>query len=190
MDKKIELKLLSVAGAQNSARIYAFIMGEKDGSRYFPVLANEAEAQAVVAQMQNVKVTRPLIYDVFAEFINTVGQSLDEVVIFSAVNGILYARLIFQEGCMIEAKAADAIALAVHFSCPVYALDSIVESENIVPDIMRPYHRSTEKEIERFNKKLKRAIAAEDYETAAKIRDIIKELSEKSKEEDNNDTPA
>ena len=111
MDKKVELRLLSVAGAQNNARIFALIMGEKDGARYFPILVNESEAQSVVVMMQNVKVVRPLVHDVFADFITMSGQVLDEVVIFNVVNGTFYAHLVFQEGGMLEAKAAaEAVA--------------------------------------------------------------------------------
>ncbi len=155
-------------------------MGEKDGERYFPILANETEVQAVVAQMQNVNVQRPLIYDAFAEFIRMAGQSLAEVVICNAVNGVLYAHLVFQEGGKVESRAADAIALALHFSCPVYALESIVEAENIVPSAASKKQRSVGEEIERLNKKLQKAIVSEDYETAAKIRDIIRSLSEQN----------
>lgn len=177
MEKKVELKLLSVAGAQNNARIFALIMGEKDGTRYFPILANETEAQAVVAVMQNVKVVRPLVHDAFADYIKASGDTLTEVVIISVHKGTFYANLVYDRGITVECKAADAIALALHFSCPIYALDSVVESENIVPDINRARHRTVSEEIERMNKKLEEAVAAEDYETAAKLRDIIKELS-------------
>lgn len=185
MDKKVELRLLSVAGAQNNARIFALIMGEKDGARYFPILVNESEAQSVVVMMQNVKVVRPLVHDVFADFITMSGKVLDEVVIFNVVNGTFYAHLVFQEGGMLEAKAADAIALALRFSCPIYALDSIVEAENIVPDVNRAVRRSVGDEIERLKKKLQHAISAEDYETAAKLRDIIKELSSDTPRDEN-----
>lgn len=185
MDKKVELKLLSVAGAQNNARIFALIMGEKDGTRYFPILVNESEAQSVVVMMQSVKAVRPLIHDVFADFITLSGQVLDEVVIFNVVNGTFYAHLVFQDGMKLEAKAADAIALSLRFSCPIYALDSVVEAENIVPDVNRAVRRSVGEEIYRLKKKLQRAISAEDYETAAKLRDIIKELSADNQEDEN-----
>ena len=185
MEKKVELKLLSVAGAQNNARIFALIMGEKDGTRYFPILTNETEAQAVVAVMQNVKVVRPLVHDAFADYIKASGDTLTEVVIISVHKGTFYANLVYDRGITVECKAADAIALALHFSCPIYALDSIVEAENIVPDVNRAVRRSVGDEIERLKKKLQRAISAEDYETAAKLRDIIKELSSDTPRDEN-----
>ena len=185
MEKKVELKLLSVAGAQNNARIFALIMGEKDGTRYFPILANETEAQAVVAVMQNVKVVRPLVHDAFADYIKASGDTLTEVVIISVHKGTFYANLVYDRGITVECKAADAIALALHFSCPIYALDSVVEAENIVPDVNRAVRRSVGEEIDRLKKKLQRAISAEDYETAAKLRDIIKELSADNQEDEN-----
>ena len=162
MDKKVELKLLSVAGAQNNARIFALIMGEKDGTRYFPILVNESEAQSVVVMTQNVQAERPLIHDVYADFLT-----------------------LSEDGMKLEAKAADAIALSLRFSCPIYALDSVVEAENIVPDVNRAVRRSVGEEIDRLKKKLQRAISAEDYETAAKLRDIIKELSANGQEDEN-----
>ena len=73
----------------------------------------------------------------------------------------------------------------MEFSCPIYALDSVVEAENIVPDVNRAVRRSVGEEIDRLKKKLQRAISAEDYETAAKLRDIIKELSADNQEDEN-----
>ena len=87
-------------------------------------------------------------------------QQLTEVVIISVHKGTFYANLVYDRGITVECKAADAIALALHFSCPIYALDSIVESENIVPDINRARHRTVSEEIERMNKKLEEAVAA------------------------------
>lgn len=186
MGKKVALTVMSVAGTPNNNRIYALIMGEKEGNRYFPIIVNEAEAQSVVVQMQKISLPRPVIHDVFADYIRSTGQSLEEVFIFNVISGVFYAHLIFREGLVIEARAADAIALALRFSCPIYALDSIVESENIQPDIERAAHHSVRDEIERLNRKLEQAVRSENYEEAARLRDIINELSSHSETADDN----
>lgn len=186
MDKKVQIGVISVAGTPNNSRIFAMIMGEKDGGRYFPIIVSEAEAQSVVVQIQKISVPRPTVHDVFADFIRQSGRSLEEVFIYNVLNGVFYAHLIFSDGLVTEARAADAVALSLRFSCPVYTLDSIIESENIVPDIEHAIKKSVKDEIEILNKKLEQAVKAEDYEKAAQLRDAIKELNkrDKNKEED------
>lgn len=184
MDSKVQIGVISVAGTPNNNRIFAIIMGEKDGGRYFPIIVNEAEAQSVVVQIQKISVPRPTVHDAFADFIKQSGRALEEVFIYNVLNGVFYAHLIFNDGLVTEAKAADAVALSLRFSCPIYTLESIIESENIVPDIELAIKRSSAKEIETLNKKLEEAIKAEDYERAAKLRDAIKEI--KGRNENNN----
>lgn len=186
MDNKVQIGVISVAGTPNNNRIFAMIMGEKDGGRYFPIIVNEAEAQSVVVQIQRISVPRPTVHDAFADFIRQSGRSLDEVFIYNVLNGVFYAHLIFSDGLVTEARAADAVALSLRFSCPIYTLESIIESENIVPDIENAMKKSIKNDIEILGKKLEQAIKDEDYEKAAELRDAIKELNnrEKNKEEE------
>lgn len=187
MDNKVQIGVISVAGTPSNNRIFAMIMGEKDGGRYFPIIINEAEAQSVVVQIQKISVPRPTVHDAFADYIKQSGKSLDEVFIYSVLNGVFYAHLIFSDGLVTEARAVDAIALSLRFSCPIYTLESIIESENIVPDIESAIRRNKKNEIEILGKKLEQAIQAEDYEKAARLRDAIKELKNRDTTTENQD---
>lgn len=178
MDHKVELGIISVAGTPNNNRIFALIMGEKNGERYFPIVISEAEAQSIVVQMQKINIIRPTSHDVFADYIKKTGHYVREVFIFNVINGVFYSHIIFDDDIVVESRAVDGIALAIRFSCPIFTLESIVESENIVPEIKKTLKLSVKDELLKLNKELREAVEQEDYEKAAKIRDVIKDLSQ------------
>lgn len=178
MDNKVELGIISVAGTPNNNRIYALIMGERKGERYFPIIISEAEAQSIIVQIQKINVVRPTSHDVFADYIKRTGHYVREVFIFNVINGVFYSHIIFDDDVVVESRAVDGIALAIRFSCPIFTLESILESENIVPVVKKTIKLSLKEELLNLNKQLEEAVEKEDYEKAAKIRDVIKDLSQ------------
>ena len=88
---------------------------------------------------------------------------------------------------MIDSRTSDAVALAIRFSCPIYAFESIIEEAGIVMD--DDQMEGEDKEIklseegepvgfedylmEELEEKLKKAVAEENYEKASKLRDEI-----------------
>jgi bifunctional DNase/RNase len=62
------------------------------------------------------------------------GIDLQEVYIYSLVEGIFYTKLVLSNGVEdieIECTAGDAIALSVIYKCPIYTTQQILESAGV-----------------------------------------------------------
>jgi hypothetical protein len=110
-------------------------------------------------------------------------------VCFSGPNHPVHAPLI------LDARPSDAVALAVRCRCPVFIAQEVVETAGISVDLIidmagedfaggadpggLPGSNCSEPRRETLQLKLDQAVAAEDYERAAEIRDTLALLKKK-----------
>ncbi len=191
--KRIELDIVALSHSMTQSHNYAVVLGERRGQRRLPIVIGSFEAQAIAVAMERMVPNRPLTHDLFKSTLDTFGIQLKEVVINNLLDGIFYARLV----CMkngelyeIDSRTSDAIAMAVRFECPIYTYDFILEAAGVVledqdeegggavgtakmpanldSDALETYS------IDALHRRLQEVLDAEDYETAAKIRDELK----------------
>ena len=80
-----------------------------------------------------------------------------------------------------DSRPSDALALAVRAGCPIYLSDMVVDEagiplETIIEESTPQESDSREVEIMRMRTALNQAIKSEDYEEAARLRDILETL--------------
>ena len=199
--KKLKLDIVGLSYSQTQSGAYALVLGEINGNRRLPIIIGSFEAQAIAVEIEKMTPSRPLTHDLFKSFSDTFEISIDEVLIYNLVDGIFFAKLICSQGNQtheIDARTSDAVALAVRFGCPIYTYDFIMSAAGIViesndfaflenmssantsdkpsktefqkPKEASPYASLT---MEQLESTLEKAIANEQYEVAAKIRDEI-----------------
>jgi hypothetical protein len=195
--KRIELDIVALSHSMTQSHNYAVVLGERRGQRRLPIVIGSFEAQAIAVAMERMVPNRPLTHDLFRSTLDTFGIKLKEVVINNLLDGIFYARLIcVKEGEVfeIDSRTSDAIAMAVRFECPIYTYDFILEAAGVILDEQEPGAAARVAEekahfdsdaLEHFtmdalHSKLQEVLEAEDYESAAKIRDEIKKRELKS----------
>ena len=122
--------------------------------------------------------------------LTVMGASLLRVLIYKAKEGIFFSYIYLKkddEITRIDARTSDAIALAVRADCPILIYDSILERERLhMSDEERPRNEDSGNNKEEqenpvpsnatsisLEEELEKAIKAENYELAAKIRDQI-----------------
>lgn len=167
---------------------YAVVLGEENGKRRLPIVIGGFEAQAIAVALENMTPNRPLTHDLFRNTLDAYNIHLIEVIINNLLDGVFYAQLICdQDGDIrqIDARTSDAIALAVRFGCPIYTYDFIMESAGVILDepeeesgasqapARRKAHALENMSIPNLEKMLEEALSKEEYEKAAKIRDVI-----------------
>lgn len=191
--KRIELDIVALSHSMTQSHNYAVVLGERRGQRRLPIVIGSFEAQAIAVAMERMVPNRPLTHDLFKSTLDTFGIQLKEVVINNLLDGIFYARLV----CMkngelyeIDSRTSDAIAMAVRFECPIFTYDFILEAAGVVledseeggasvvgtpkmpanldSDALETYS------IDVLKRRLSEVLEAEDYESAAKIRDELK----------------
>jgi len=196
--KKIKLDIVGLSYSQTQSGAYALVLGEVSGRRRLPIIIGGFEAQAIAIEIEKMTPSRPLTHDLFKTFAETYHIRIDEVIIYNLVDGIFYAKIVFNDGhkqTEIDARTSDAIALAVRFKAPVYTYEFILASAGIViegndfvfleniestgggdPEAMAAKDAGssfTSMTDEQLQETLSKALAEEMYEKAARIRDEI-----------------
>jgi uncharacterized protein len=187
--QKIELTILGLSYSQTQTNSYALILGEVNGKRRLPIVIGHFEAQAIALELEKMKPSRPLTHDLFRNFAETFGISVDEVIINKFQEGIFYALLVCNDGIkvqQIDSRTSDAIALAIRFGCPIYTYENIMAQAGItyedddseisplpasIEEVESEFSALTSEELK---EELQKAVDHEDYERASLIRDEIK----------------
>ena len=148
---------------------------------------------------KEIRPPRPLTHDLFKNFADRFDVIVKQVIIHKLVDGVFYSSLICERDKIeeiIDARTSDAIALALRFQAPIFTYknildkagiylkvnpkkeeeqqDSILVDDMIAEEIETSLQESYKgKTLQELNTLLDEAVANEDYETAAKIRDEI-----------------
>lgn len=197
---RLNIKGISYSQTQNGA--YALILNEVDGDRKLPIVIGAFEAQSIaIALEKEIRPPRPLTHDLFKNFADRFDIVVKQVIIHKLVDGVFYSSLICERDKIeeiIDARTSDAIALALRFNAPIFTYKNILdkagiylkvnpkkdnedEDDSVLVDdfIAEELESGTSKDtyksktLDELHNLLKAAVANEDYEKAAKIRDEI-----------------
>jgi uncharacterized protein len=188
--RKIALDIVALSHSVTQSNNYAVVLGERDGARRLPIVIGGFEAQAIAVAIEGMQPNRPLTHDLFKSTLDTFNVQLKEIIINNLLEGIFYARLIcLKDGEIIEidSRTSDALALAVRFSCPIYTYEFILDAAGVElqdsgeEELVEASDRVSiadepefsQMTVEQLRTSLEEVLAAEDYETAARIRDEI-----------------
>jgi hypothetical protein len=159
-----------------------------------PIFIGQLETQSILIGFGGVPMPRPLTHDLMLSLIRTCGAELIRIEINDRRDGTFYARLVLgKEGeeLLVDSRPSDAIALAVRKKCPVYIAESVVDSAGIAIELIAESETPAVGEEGEAGSKvagderatlqaeLERAVASEEYEHAAAIRDMLKALDRK-----------
>lgn len=194
--EKIEMQVKDISPSRIEI-FYDVLLVENGGERALTIPVSEYEAQNMAMSMDNTESSRPLTYDSYIETLTMFNIRLLEVTISRFFDGIYYSFAVFAteagEIKTQEMRTSDAINLALKAQVPIYASLSVLNDVGFSYDTYRDIvtqEFSFDEEIldienmaiESFGVNmltdlLKDAIAKEDYITASKLRDRIKEIS-------------
>jgi hypothetical protein len=187
--ERIQVDILGLSTSPSSGGAYALILKEINGARRLPIIIGAFEAQSIALEMEGIKPPRPLTHDLLKNVMDTLGVSLNDVFINELRDGTFYAKLSL-DSQEIDSRPSDAIALAVRYGVPIYVSDRVMDEAAFVPENEEadkvtpaaPSGSETEQpkpkvsRLEQLQQQLLEAVAKEDYEKAAKIRDEIQKL--------------
>ena len=152
------------------------------GLRCLPVLVGPHEAQVIIVSLFNHKI-HPGIYDLYLDTLKQFDGHLVEVDIYRISEGVFYSHLFVERDgntSFINCRTADALALAVRNNVPIYIDDDLLERNcvRMQPDgaYSLPIATASTKVLKEA---LDQAIANENYEFAARLRDEINSRGEK-----------
>ena len=199
----IKLTIKGISYSQTQSGAYALVLSEIEGKRTLPIIIGAFEAQSIaIALEKEIRPPRPLTHDLFRTFADRYAIAIKQVIIHKLVDGVFFSSLISEKDGkdeVIDARTSDAIALAVRFNAPIYTYESILdkagiylkleedltiedaefESDEFVTELISDSGSdlSYDKTLKELYKDLDAAVANENYELAAKIRDEISKRS-------------
>ncbi len=164
-----------------------------------PIFIGQLETQSILIGMGGVIVPRPLTHDLVVNVASAMRGEVARIEINDLRDGTFYARLVLRaesREIMVDARPSDAIGIAVRVACPVFIAESVIEeagisvnlvaglkvgdaAESATPTSPEPDPIATTSktaDIERLRAELEGAVADEDYERAATLRDKLRDL--------------
>jgi bifunctional DNase/RNase len=172
-----------------------------------PIFIGQLEVQAILIGCGKTKTPRPLTHDLFLSLLRQTGLSLSRVEVHALRANAFHARLVIPGGqfsekkpLILDARPSDAFALAVRWGCPIFISSRVVEQAGVPVDIIvdgmdenpfasepgppEPPPSSRPDKHQELLEQLNRAVAAEEYEQAAEIRDRLILLDKNRKDMD------
>ncbi len=175
---EIELKVLDMSSTLQPVNAYALVLQEVNGTRKLPIIIGGLEAQSIRVMMVHYKMPRPLTHDLYLNTLEQLDVVLGKVLIYKVKDGIYYSYLYLEreeETIRIDARTSDAIALAMRCGCPIYTTADILASEHLREMGDTSFAVSVNMvDMSVLKEALNKAVEAEDYEQASRLRDEIK----------------
>jgi len=194
--KKIKLEILGLSPSQSQTGSFALVLGEEMGNRRLPIIIGVFEAQAIAVQIEDIIPNRPMTHDLFKSFAEQLNFTVKEVYISDLREGVFYAKLICGDDLTnveIDSRPSDAIAIGLRFDAPIYTNEAILSEAGIVSSTLsEDSEEAIEEQIresikpkrslrddlkemgnDELNRLLDEALANEEYERAAIIRDEL-----------------
>ncbi|MDQ3002539.1 MAG: bifunctional nuclease family protein [Fibrobacterota bacterium] len=169
-----------------------FLKADRD-DRVLPIFIGANEAQSIAMAYNNQVLPRPLTHDLMKNVLGMLDVEVTKVQVTSLAENTFFGRVYFKkegiEDMDIDARPSDAIALALRYKAPIFVHKDVYESASIVvketgeseggepaKDFEASEPETHIDQVERLKDRLHKAVAAEHYEEAAKIRDELKKF--------------
>lgn len=183
MKREVEIGALSYSTSQVGS--YVCILSETNGHRKIPILVKPNDAQVIALNYEKMESPRPMTHDILKDTCDAFQIDCQEATIYEVMEGIFYARLLLHNGVddtYVETTAGDAISYSLIFGCPLYVSEKVLDQCGLQTDADGNLQPNEKKEkvisIEDLERMMEEAIANEEYELAAKLRDKINEKKE------------
>ncbi len=196
-NEKIELMVTNISMSETEAGTYDLTMHTRDGAHGFTAHIGTAEGRAVMLELKGIHTNRPMTHDLFAALLGALEVKVLRVLIYRVENNVFFAFIFLRQGNRIlraDARTSDAVILALKTGAPIYAYKELVTSiesgdtSYYDPDAIKADEAEErdkgilqlgDKYIEVLEKQLQDAVQREDYENAAKLRDMINSVRKK-----------
>ena len=192
--EKIKLDILGLSSSQSQSGSFALVLGETNGKRRLPIIIGMFEAQAIAIEIEKIIPNRPMTHDLFKSFAQSFDFEVEEILISDLKEGVFFAKIVCTNGVKqidVDARPSDAIAIGLRFNVPIFTYETVLaeagivltdeteEEEEATTTKKESTRKSSKPEKEqlkdlsndKLNKMLEEALANEDYEKAAKLRD-------------------
>ena len=160
------------------------LLRPKDLEVAVPIFIGLPELQSILIGKEGISMPRPMTHDLFFSLLARVNLSLQRVEIYELKNDTFYARLVLTgkeytdaSALILDSRPSDALALAVRKRRPIFIASRVIEQTGVPLEyFMEETEKTAYSSSDRYQdllKQLNKAVAAEEYEKAAELRDML-----------------
>lgn len=208
-DRMYEAEIWTIARIDEGT---ALLLRPLNSNMAVPIFVGEAETEAVLMGLEGAAFSRPLTHDLFLEFARRNSLSLYRAEVHDLRDTIFYARILFtgrefskKKPFFLDSRPSDALALALRSKRPFFISSKVTDQAalplnfflnalgrpgEISADTVKDKFTGAKAEppgfiarLESLRMELDLAVASEEYERAAELRDALSFLEKKGKNE-------
>jgi len=201
MEKMLEAEIWTVAQTREGC---AVLLRPRNENVAVPIFVGQLEIQSILIGKEGLSLPRPLTHDLFLNLLDSQGLALDRVEIHELKENTFHARLVItgrgysgENPLVLDSRPSDAFGLATRQKCPILVSPEIVRQTGISLDLFIDIVENESGEAggadqaaaesggnispldvkrRRLLKQLNDAVDKEEYEKAAEIRDMLREM--------------
>lgn len=113
------------------------VLKEKTGERYLAIWIGSDMAQAITLALQEQQTPRPMTHDLFMAAVTLMKSEISEARIVDLKEDVYFANVLIQpldadeQVASLDARASDALALAIRAKAPIKASEGIMDRAGI-----------------------------------------------------------
>jgi len=196
-DNTTEFQIYGIVPYDRINGSYSLILKDIEGiGSMVSIIIGSAEAQSIAIFLEGTEIDASLTHDLFCNFLMDRSIDVEYVVIDDSNESTYFANIVFSDGFISDCRPSDGISIAIRLGSPIYIDNEIVDlmsfeyknvkrtQEDSQEDIekedkdsmisnKKQSRRAVQSKSDDLEKQLTDAIENEDYELAAKIRDLI-----------------
>jgi len=162
----------------------AILLKPRDKDVAVPIFIGTLEMQSILIGKEGVSLSRPHTHDLFLNMLTHVNLLVKKVEVYELKDDVFHARLIITGGeytkenpLILDSRPSDAFAIATRKKCPIYLSSAIIEQTGVpLSFFINDIEEDTDDKYRSLKEQLEQAVAEEEYEQAAEIRDLLKML--------------
>lgn len=119
------------------------ILREREGKskRILPIWIGFFEAVAIITELENRPVARPMTHDLLKSVIDKLGAEVVSVLVSDLKDDTFYAEISLRSSdgqvIKIDSRPSDAMALGLRAKVPIYVSEEVMSGSGISPDAMQ-----------------------------------------------------
>jgi bifunctional DNase/RNase len=127
MRHKVNIAGLTMDPASNTPIVILKTVDEEDS---IPIWIGLLEATSIASVLQDIDFERPLTHDLFKNFLEEMGVTVERIEVCDLRNNTFFARIYFsgeEREFSMDARPSDALAIALRFKAPMFVDDKVIQ---------------------------------------------------------------
>ncbi len=127
MDVEVELSRIIINETSDQQII---VLKERNGERAFPIVIGIVEIFAIDRRLKGIKPPRPMTHDLLASVIDSLGATIDRIVIDDLRSHTFYAKIhlsVDGRSVIVDSRPSDAIALCAAIKAPIFVAEQVFD---------------------------------------------------------------